>query len=56
MLRHGSFQLSSERVSTEQKSTLLGMKQIADCIAEPVFQGTLCVSVGDCADYSDSLY
>lgn len=46
--------LSSERVSTQQKSTLLGMKQIADCIAEPVFQGTLCVSVGDCA-YSDSL-
>jgi hypothetical protein len=46
--------LSSERVSTEQKSTLLGMKQIADCIAQPVFQGTLCVSVGDCA-YSDSL-
>lgn len=46
--------LSSERVSTQQKSTLLGMKQIADCIAQPVFQGTLCVSVGDCA-YSDSL-
>jgi len=45
--------LSSERVSTQQKGTLLGMKQITDCIAQPVFQGTLCVSVGDCA-YSDS--
>jgi hypothetical protein len=44
--------VSSERVSTQQKGTLVGMKQIADCIAQPVFQGTLCVSVGDCA-YSD---
>jgi hypothetical protein len=46
--------LSSERVSTQQKGTLVGMKQVADCMAQPVFQGTLCVSVGDCA-YSDLL-
>lgn len=46
--------LSSERVGTQQKGTLLGMKQIADCITQPEFQGALCVSVGDCA-YSDSL-
>lgn len=44
--------LSCERISTQQKGTLLGMKQIANCIAQPVFHGTLCVSVGDCA-YSD---
>lgn len=45
--------LSSERVGTDQKGTLLGMRQIADCIAQPEFQDRLCVSVGDCA-YSDS--
>jgi len=41
-------------VSTQQKSSPVGLKQVANCIAQPVFQGTLCVSVGDCA-YSDSL-
>ncbi|MBX3708735.1 MAG: hypothetical protein KIT56_05790 [Gammaproteobacteria bacterium] len=45
--------LSCERVSTEQKSTLVGMEQISHCISQAVFKGTLCVSVGDCA-YSDS--
>jgi DDE superfamily endonuclease len=45
--------LSCERVSTEQKGTVVGMEQISHCISHAVFKGTLCVSVGDCA-YSDS--
>lgn len=45
--------LSCERVGTDQKGTLVGMEQIGHCIAQSVFQGRLCVSVGDCA-YSDS--
>jgi hypothetical protein len=45
--------LSSERVRTQEKGTILGMKQIAYCISQPVFQDALCVSVGDCA-YSDA--
>lgn len=45
--------LSCERVSTDQKGTLVGMEQINRCIAQTIFKGKLCVSVGDCA-YSDS--
>lgn len=45
--------LSCERVGTDQKGTLVGMEQISYCIAQLIFKGTLCVSVGDCA-YSDS--
>lgn len=45
--------LSCERVSTEQKSTLVGMEQINHCISQAVFKGALCVSVGDCS-YSGS--
>jgi hypothetical protein len=45
--------LSCERVGTDQKGTVVGMEQISHCIGQAKFEGTLCVSVGDCA-YSDS--
>jgi len=43
------YPVSCERVATDQKGTLVGMQQIARAVAHPVFQGKLCVSVGDCA-------
>lgn len=44
---------SCERVSTEDKATLLGMNQLSDCLSQKAFKERLCVSVGDSA-YSHS--
>jgi len=42
--------LSCERVSTDEKAVLLGMRQIKNCIdSQARFKDELCVSVADCA-------
>jgi len=42
--------LSCHRVATHEKGTMIGMKQIHDCIhSNESFKIQLCVSVGDCA-------
>lgn len=46
--------LSCYRIKTSEKSTIVGMKQISQCIqSQQVFKDTLCVSVGDSA-YSNA--
>ena len=42
--------LACERVRTDQKGTMIGMRQIDECIkANKSFKNNLCISVGDCA-------
>jgi hypothetical protein len=43
------YPVSCERVTSDQRGSIVGMQQIARCIAHPAFQRKLCISVGDSA-------
>jgi len=47
--------LSCERVASNQKSIMVGVEQIKNCISQPSLQNKLCLSVGDCA-YSNPAF